>query len=216
MRHGALGAAIDAHDAVIRMNAAPTVGFEREVGARTTWRIHNSEKPWFMASLDVPELQLVICHTAWIGACQHQAFSGAYSERAAIINPVLYGQLWGLLGQPRGKQTPSTGLLALALALGTCDSVSVYGFSAEGEALECAHHYWDCPAWSKHFDYLDSKHKFHDWLGEAQLRKKWLERGVIVDGASYGGGAAGAAAVRRAAAEAAAARARAHPAGSLP
>ena len=176
------GAAIDAHEAVIRINAAPVAGFEASVGSRTTWRVHNTEKPWFMASLGPAELQLVVCHTAWIGACQHQAFSGVYSENASIINPVLYSQLWGILGRPKGKQSPSTGLLAIAIALGVCDKVSLFGFSRQGDPTVCAHHYWDCPKWSRDYQYLDPKHQFHDWLGEARLRAQWLEQGLVIDG----------------------------------
>lgn len=162
LRGARLGAAIDAHEAVVRLNAAPTAGHEERVGTRTTWRVHNSEKPWFMASLNTPELQLVVCHTAWIGACQHQAFSGLYSQNASVINPRFYSQLWGLLGRPRGKQTPSTGLLAIAVALTSCDSVSIFGFSKPGEAAaRCSHHYWECPSWARNRQYLDPKHQFH-------------------------------------------------------
>ena len=67
------GAAIDAHEAVLRINAAPTHEHEEAVGRRTTWRVHNSEKPFMLAASAVPELQLAICHMAWIGSCQHQA-----------------------------------------------------------------------------------------------------------------------------------------------
>ena len=35
------GGAIDAHDAVIRLNGAPTVGFEDDVGQKTTWDMVN-------------------------------------------------------------------------------------------------------------------------------------------------------------------------------
>jgi hypothetical protein len=38
---GQLGAAIDAHAAVIRINGAPTVGFEELVGSKTTLRLVN-------------------------------------------------------------------------------------------------------------------------------------------------------------------------------
>ena len=133
LRGAGFGAAIDSHDAVIRINAAPTFGHERAVGARTTWRVHNSEKPYMLAASDVPSLQLVICHMAWIGSCQHQAFSGAYTTTIAYVNPRFYGQLFTLLGAPRDKQSPSTGLLAIALALGACDAVSIYGFGSAGE-----------------------------------------------------------------------------------
>eukprot|EP00242_Pyramimonas_sp_CCMP2087_P018084 CAMPEP_0198224188 /NCGR_PEP_ID=MMETSP1445-20131203/95721_1 /TAXON_ID=36898 /ORGANISM="Pyramimonas sp., Strain CCMP2087" /LENGTH=129 /DNA_ID=CAMNT_0043903261 /DNA_START=87 /DNA_END=473 /DNA_ORIENTATION=+ len=36
-----LGAAIDRHDHVIRLNAGPTSGFEAEVGMRTSFRVVN-------------------------------------------------------------------------------------------------------------------------------------------------------------------------------
>ena len=40
LRGAAFGKAIDAHEAVIRVNAAPVRGFESAVGSRTTWRVH--------------------------------------------------------------------------------------------------------------------------------------------------------------------------------
>jgi len=105
LRGARYGAAIDAHEAVIRVNAAPTVGHETAVGARTTWRVHNSEKPFMLAAAGVPELQLVICHMGWIGACQHQAFSGAYMRSVAYVNPLFYLELWKLLGTPKGTRS---------------------------------------------------------------------------------------------------------------
>jgi hypothetical protein len=145
----------------------------------------------------VPELQLVVCHMKWIGACQHQAFSGIFSENASLVNPVLYSQLWSLLGRPKRKQTPSTGLLAIALALGACGHVSLYGFSRVGDSAHCSSHYWDCPKWAENVNYLDKRHPFHDWLGEAALRQRWLDNGAVIDGAgAFGQGEAAAAAVQ--------------------
>ena len=46
LRGARFGRYIDAHEAVLRINAAPTTNqFDAAVGARTTWRVHNSEKP---------------------------------------------------------------------------------------------------------------------------------------------------------------------------
>ena len=212
LRDGDLGAAIDAHDAVIRVNAAPVGGFEAAVGARTTWRVSNSEKPFMLADLEVPELQVAICHMGWIGSCQHQAFSGKYDGNhkggtgtLAYINPVFYNELWSLLGRPRDKQAPSTGLLAIALALGVCGSVSLYGFGHAGAKAgkQPCRHYWECVQWEDEASYYDPLHQFHDWLAEERLRTLWLRIGLLRDGAASGGGAAGAAAVRAAAAAAA-------------
>ena len=200
LRGADFGAAIDAHDAVIRVNAAPVRGHEAAVGRRTTWRVHNSEKPYFMASLDHRELQLVVCHMQWIGACQHLAFGGAFADTASLVNPRFYGELWSLLGRPAGKRSPSTGLLAIALALGVCGRVSLYGFSAPTEQRgRCERHYWECPAWAEQQSYHDPKHAFHMWSSEVQLREAWRASGLVDDGPStYGPGEAGAAAVRAA------------------
>ena len=96
LRGGSLGGAIDSHDAIFRINAAPTYRHSRAVGTRTTWRIHNSEKPFMMAASGLPELQVAICHMGWIGSCQHQAFSGAYPTTLAYINPRFYSQLFSV------------------------------------------------------------------------------------------------------------------------
>jgi len=108
---------------------------------RTTWRVHNSEKPYFMAALNASELQIGVCHMGWIGSCQRQAFSGIHADSFALVNPVFYSQLWGLLGRPKDKQTPSTGLLAIALALGVCGRVRLFGFSrSDGPRVKCGRH----------------------------------------------------------------------------
>ena len=40
----------------------------------------------------------------WIGSCQHTAFSGAFNETLAMVNPAFYSQLWTLLGRSVDKQ----------------------------------------------------------------------------------------------------------------
>ena len=116
------------------------------------------------------------------------------------VNPRFYGELWSLLGRPAGKRSPSTGLLAIALALGVCGRVSLYGFSAPTERRgRCERHYWECPAWAEQQSYHEPKHAFHSWSSEVRLREEWRASGLVDDGPStYGPGEAGAAAVRAA------------------
>ena len=43
----ALGHAVDTHDTVVRLNCAPTIGLERHVGSRTSFRVVNRDaEPW--------------------------------------------------------------------------------------------------------------------------------------------------------------------------
>ena len=150
-----------------------------------------------MASLGAPELQVAVCHMR----PTPQAFSCVYADGAVLVNPVFYSQLWSLLGRPASKQSPSTGLLAIALALTVCGRVSLYGFTAPGEPHRpCERHYWEWPAWADKVRYQDLSYAFHGWDHEARLRRAWVYAGLVVDGAStYGPSAVGAALVHTAA-----------------
>ena len=113
-----------------------------------------------------------------------QAFSGAYLESTAYVNPAFYSQLWTVLGRPADKQSPSTGLLAITLALGACDRVTLFGFGAAGAAgVSKCRHYWECGAAAgSEASYYDPMHTFHDWLAEEVLRNRWIEAGLVTDG----------------------------------
>ena len=194
LRDRQFGPSIDAHEAVFRVNAAPVIGYERAVGTRTTWRITNSEKPFFLAALGVPELKVAICHMNYIGWCQTQAFGGAYSESVAYVNPVFYSQLWDVLGRPEGKQTPSSGFLAIAVALGVCGRVSIYGFGQRGRPADAGKYYTG----GKYDQYgYERSHPFHDFVEEETVRGLWLAAGLVENGTAYGEGQAGAEAVRQ-------------------
>ena len=114
-----------------------------------------------------------------------QAFSGAYTESTAYVNPAFYSQLWTMLGRPADKQSPSTGLLAIAIALGACERVTLFGFGSAGAAgVSTCRHYWECGGGDagSEASYYDPMHTFHDWRAEEVLRDRWVEAGLVTDG----------------------------------
>ena len=52
------GANVDAHDMVIRLNDAPTMGFEEFVGSKTTFRLVTVDKAWFQETDEVVIMQM--------------------------------------------------------------------------------------------------------------------------------------------------------------
>ena len=152
----------------------------------------NSEKPFVSsADLEVPELQVAICPWGGIGSSAPGLLGQVRRQPqgrdfdARVPCSVFYNELWSLLGRPRDKQAPSTGLLAIALALGVCGSVSLYGFGHAGAKAgkQPCRHYWECVQWEDAASYYDPLHQFHDWLAEERLRTLWLRIGLLRDGA---------------------------------
>ena len=136
------GAEIDAHDAVFRLNWAPTKGFEHMVGARTTGRIIRGLL-----------LGASVEHLGFDNTTNHPPFvivgSRGYTHpqtRAALLQPQLAPHLlWPSLEEARMSvadassgpnrniwQTmvcgPTSGMRMVHAALVECDTVSLFGF----------------------------------------------------------------------------------------
>jgi hypothetical protein len=145
------GGDIDAHAAVFRVNKAPTRGFEASVGARTDVRV------WGFRPLpdewpDFASEALIVLYCApvsWVGQCwnwiplQPRPRFGAYEWQRVLVaihdlaNATPHVEK-GRRGM-RGSWTfPSSGAMAVWLALAECGHVSVFGFGPSS----------DCTAWA--------------------------------------------------------------------
>ena len=95
---------------------------------------------------------LLYCGQHYIGSCQRDGLSGRYGARAAMLNPELVGAAATLTyslaqGQLSNEERsavqeverpPSTGMVAVAAALSSCEQVSVFGFSFSRESEDGA------------------------------------------------------------------------------
>mmetsp|Transcript_48064 Transcript_48064/g.120407 ORF Transcript_48064/g.120407 Transcript_48064/m.120407 type:complete len:407 (-) Transcript_48064:202-1422(-) len=151
---GALGAEIDAHDMVIRMNAAPTKGFEQHVGNKTTFGFVNHahfKRLATMAAHRVPAQMEGKGSLVLFESTIYQAYFHIYEELTArfppkelamvIVSPdftsVSY-ELWRRMCDIVIQETkteyvhkkPSSGWFATVFSAQVCDQVDLYGFEA--------------------------------------------------------------------------------------
>ncbi|XP_015263703.1 PREDICTED: CMP-N-acetylneuraminate-beta-galactosamide-alpha-2,3-sialyltransferase 2-like [Gekko japonicus] len=152
LRGSKYGEKIDSHNFVLRMNKAPTAGFEEDVGAKTT---HHFMYPESAVNLH-PGVHLVLVpfkplDLKWLasalssGDIQHtykrvKQFIKADKSKVLILNPAFLKYIQEKWTKNHGKY-PSTGLIALIFAIHTCTRVSVFGFGADNSGNW--HHYWE-------------------------------------------------------------------------
>ncbi|XP_051925908.1 CMP-N-acetylneuraminate-beta-galactosamide-alpha-2,3-sialyltransferase 1-like [Hippocampus zosterae] len=146
------GRLIDSSHFIMRMNQAPTTGFEEDVGARTT---HHFMYPESAKDLDnATSLVLIPFKTLdlqWIiSALTTGAIKDTYipvksrikanKDKVLIYNPAFFKYVDESWLEGHGRY-PSTGFLSLLFALHICDQVNVFGFGADQRGDW--HHYWE-------------------------------------------------------------------------
>ncbi|ELW72242.1 CMP-N-acetylneuraminate-beta-galactosamide-alpha-2, 3-sialyltransferase 4 [Tupaia chinensis] len=153
LRNSSLGGTINKYDVVIRLNNAPVAGYEGDVGSKTTMRLFYPESAHFdpKAENNPDTLLVLVAFKAmdlhWMEAIlsdKRRVRKGFWKQppliwdvnpkQVRILNPffmeIAADKLLSLPMQQsrRAKQKPTTGLLAITLALHLCDLVHIAGF----------------------------------------------------------------------------------------
>ena len=103
-----------------------------------------------------------------------------------MINPRFY-EMVRRQTDKRKNAIPLTGVVAVAVAMRSCDSVDVYGLSTMSSARPACFYYWRCGGGLTAATALtDAKYhsrpgdaEFHDFKGNAQALLRWNASGLI-------------------------------------
>uniref|UniRef100_A0A3P9Q4U5 CMP-N-acetylneuraminate-beta-galactosamide-alpha-2,3-sialyltransferase 2 n=1 Tax=Poecilia reticulata TaxID=8081 RepID=A0A3P9Q4U5_POERE len=184
LRGAGYGAAIDGHDYIMRINLAPTVGYEDDAGRRTTHHFMYPESAKNLAAnVSFVLVPFKTLDLVWITSALStgqirftyapvKQFLRVDKDKVQIFNPAFFKYIHDRWTKHQGRY-PSTGMLVLFFALHVCDEVNVFGFGADSRGNW--HHYWEQNRYSGEF----RKTGVHDADFEAQIIKQLAKAGKI-------------------------------------
>jgi beta-galactoside alpha-2,3-sialyltransferase (sialyltransferase 4A) len=167
------GRLIDAHDVVFRVNRAPTEFYETDVGDKTTYHVM-----WPRVFGEGQFNRRAILLMTPVAADTDDVFDRINilvehelhwdPNRVRIIHPEFVKYLHENWTDGR-KAYPSTGFIAMMIAVHVCEEVDLFGFGADANGR-----------WDRYYeDYPEEVSSIHPVDFEVQLRREMEERGLL-------------------------------------
>ncbi|XP_078258693.1 beta-galactoside alpha-2,6-sialyltransferase 2-like isoform X2 [Rhinoraja longicauda] len=162
--NSSLGEEIDSHDAVLRFNAAPTHGYENDVGSKTTIRVINSQ--WYKK----PDYNLFMPYLRYRRKNPEQPFY--------ILHPKFVWQLWDIIQENTQEKIqpnpPSSGFIGILIMMSLCDNVNIYEYIPSIRQTDLCHYH------ERYYDAACTLGAYHPLLFEKLLVQR-MNKGMEAD-----------------------------------
>uniref|UniRef100_A0A8B9YZG5 Type 2 lactosamine alpha-2,3-sialyltransferase n=1 Tax=Buteo japonicus TaxID=224669 RepID=A0A8B9YZG5_9AVES len=201
LRNKTLGEKIDSYDVIIRMNNGPVIGYEEDVGRRTTFRLSYPESIFSDPIHYDPNTTVVLIvfkprDLKWLweilggqkisakGFWKKPALNMIYkSSQIRILDPSItrktaYEWLRFPTRFPRKEKPkhPTTGLIAITLAFHICHEVHMAGFKYDFTDRNSSLHYYGNDTMSQMM-----QNEYHNIDAEQKFLKKLIDKNFVVN-----------------------------------
>ncbi|XP_041066606.1 type 2 lactosamine alpha-2,3-sialyltransferase-like isoform X7 [Carcharodon carcharias] len=201
LRNKTLGKKIDSYDVVIRLNTGPVIGYEDDVGNKTTFRFCYPESVFsdprqYDADTTLVFVPFKAIDLRWLNEVllKHRVSMRGFwkktpmqliykNSQIRILKPsIVHKAAFDLLKLPtlvpklKPPQYPTTGIIAVSMALTMCDNVHIAGFKYDAYNPNSTLHYYGTDTMS-----AMSKMVYHNVTAEQMLLKRLKSSNTIFD-----------------------------------
>ncbi|XP_077677859.1 type 2 lactosamine alpha-2,3-sialyltransferase isoform X2 [Eretmochelys imbricata] len=154
LRNKTLGEKIDSYDVVIRMNNGPVIGYEEDVGRRTTFRLFYPESIFSDPINYDPNTTVILL----------------------VFKPHDLKWLWNILSGHKIKpKHPTTGLIAITMAFHICSEVHLAGFKYNFTDRNSSLHYYGNETMSEMIE-----NGYHNIIAEQTFLKSLIDKNFVI------------------------------------